>query len=299
MSIFDLQITLFSTALYATWIFMDQWKLLFDAGDGVTAGLLHKSRKVQTVALTHADRDHVAGLLQFLQLNGRDGAPRLLYPRDSTSLPALAVFTAQFDPTTSAQVVWQAVAPGDVLPLQKELQLLVRPSLHWRDVPPEQVQVVAYTVQRVVASLRPELQGRPQAELDAIRLSDGRAGLMTARTDDLLTFSGDTPLMPAEAWGRPQLLIHEATFLDDETAADAAATRYNRHSGLPGVLSLAHALAPQGLILTHFSLRYSPEEIIATIQREARRRQLPFPVWAVLPGEIARDILHTPPLWGG
>ena len=35
MSIFDLQITLYSTALYATWIFIDQWKLLFDAGDGV------------------------------------------------------------------------------------------------------------------------------------------------------------------------------------------------------------------------------------------------------------------------
>lgn len=298
MSLFDLQITLFSTALYATWVFIDQWKLLFDAGDGVTAGLLQKSRKVQTVALTHADRDHLAGLLQFLQLNGRPGAPRLLYPRDSASFPALAAFAAQFDPTTSAQVVWQPVAPGDVAPLPKQMQLLVRPSLHWRDVPPEQVKVVAYTVQQVVSTLRPDLQGQPQAELDAVRRRDGRAALLSTRTDDLLTFSGDTPLMPAQAWGRPQLLIHEATFLDDETAADAAATRYNQHSGLPGVLDLARALAPQGLILTHFSLRYALEEIRTAVQREAQRRRLPFPVWAVLPGEIARDILHTPPLWG-
>ena len=298
MSIFDLQITLYSTALYTTWIFIDQWKLLFDAGDGVTAGLLHKSRKVQTVALTHADRDHLAGLLQFLQLNGRPGAPRLLYPRDSNSFRSLAAFTAQFDPTTSAGVVWQAVAPGDVIPLQKQLQLRVRPSLHWRDVPADQVKVVAYTVQHAASSLRPDLLGLPQAELDAIRLRDGRDSLMNTRTHDLLTFSGDTPLMPADAWGQPQLLIHEATFLDDETAADAAATRYNRHSGLPGVLDMALALAPQGLILTHFSLRYAPEEIIATIQREAQQRQLPFPVWAVMPGEIQRDILHTPPVWG-
>ena len=158
--------------------------------------------------------------------------------------------------------------------------------------------MVAYTVQNVVSALRPDLQGQPQADLDALRVRDGRASLMATRTHDLLTFSGDTPLMPAEAWGQPQLLIHESTFLDNETAADAAATRYNRHSGLPGVLDLARALAPQGLILTHFSLRYSAAEIVATIQSEARRRQLPFPVWAVLPGEIARDILRTPPVWG-
>ena len=64
------------------------------------------------------------------------------------------------------------------------------------------------------------------------------------------------------------------------------------------MLDLARALAPQGLILTHFSLRYALEEIRTAVQREAQRRRLPFPVWAVLPGEIARDILHTPPLWG-
>ena len=184
---------------------------------------------------------------------------------------------AQFDQGRSGAVAWQAVAPGDVAPLQKELQLLVRPSLHWRDVPPEQVQVGAYTVQRVVASLRPELQGRPQAELDAIRLRDGRASLMTTRTDDLLTFSGDTPLMPAEAWGRPQLLIHESTFLDDATAADAAATRYNRHSGLPGVLDTAHPPAPPCVVFTPFSFRPPARADTPSLSHQQRPRAHSLP----------------------
>ncbi len=299
MSIFDLQMTLFSTALYATWIFIDQWKLLFDAGDGVTASLLHKSRKVQTVALTHADRDHLAGLLQFLQLNGRGGLPRLLYPRDSGSFQVLAEFLARFDAVTSGQATWQPVAPGDVVEIQKQLQLQVLPNWHWRDAPPPQVKVVSYTVQEVSVMLRPELRGLSQAELDDLRQREGRAALTVTRTRDLLTFSGDTPLMPASAWGQPQLLIHEATFLDDETAADVEATRYNRHSGLPGVLDLALELAPQGLVLTHFSTRYAHEEINAAICRACERRHVPFPVWAVLPGQLVRDILHTPPQWGG
>jgi ribonuclease Z len=40
--------------------------LLFDCGDSAAAGLLPKGRKVKTVAVTHADRDHLSGLLQFL-----------------------------------------------------------------------------------------------------------------------------------------------------------------------------------------------------------------------------------------
>lgn len=41
-----LRITSYSTAL-------------FDCGDGVSAGLGQKGRKVKTIALSHVDRDHL------------------------------------------------------------------------------------------------------------------------------------------------------------------------------------------------------------------------------------------------
>ncbi|MFT6399748.1 MAG: ribonuclease Z [Bradymonadia bacterium] len=41
-----LTITAYSTALYSTWIFVDELGILFDCGDGAAAGLLQKGRKV-------------------------------------------------------------------------------------------------------------------------------------------------------------------------------------------------------------------------------------------------------------
>ena len=46
-----------------------------------------------------------------------------------------------------------------------------------------------------------------------------------------------------------------------------------------------------------FSSRYAHEEITAAIRREASVLRLPFPVFAILPGEIARDILAAPAIW--
>lgn len=69
----NLTITAYSTALFSTWYFIEEWGVLFDAGDGMISALLQKSRKVDNVFISHADRDHLTGLLQFNQLNARPG----------------------------------------------------------------------------------------------------------------------------------------------------------------------------------------------------------------------------------
>jgi len=53
------KISAFSTALFSTWINVEELNLLIDAGDGVSMGLLQKSRKVKHVFITHPDRDHL------------------------------------------------------------------------------------------------------------------------------------------------------------------------------------------------------------------------------------------------
>lgn len=47
------KISAFSTALFSTWINVEELNLLIDAGDGLTAGLLQKSRKIKNVFITH------------------------------------------------------------------------------------------------------------------------------------------------------------------------------------------------------------------------------------------------------
>lgn len=76
----NFKITSYSTALFSTWVFVEELGLLFDAGDGVMAHLLQKSRKIKQVFISHADRDHLNGLPQFYQLNAREGFPKIYYP---------------------------------------------------------------------------------------------------------------------------------------------------------------------------------------------------------------------------
>ena len=87
-----LTITGFSTALFSTWYFIEELGLLFDCGDGASSGLLQKARKVKHAFISHADRDHLTGLLQFNQLNARQGFPKIYFPRDSGSFPFLKEF---------------------------------------------------------------------------------------------------------------------------------------------------------------------------------------------------------------
>jgi ribonuclease Z len=92
-------------------------------------------------------------------------------------------------------------------------------------------------------------------------------------------------------------LIHEATFLNEADAGNREGRHL--HSFLDEVLRMAAEAKPQQLILNHFSSRYAHEEIIAAIRREASTLHLPFPIFAILPGEIARDILGAPAIWNG
>lgn len=61
-----LTLTASSSALFSTWFFIEEFGALFDAGDGVSAALMQRSRKVKHVFVTHADRD-VADLLSLAQ----------------------------------------------------------------------------------------------------------------------------------------------------------------------------------------------------------------------------------------
>jgi ribonuclease Z len=288
-------ITAYSTALFSTWIFVDQWRLLLDAGDGVCAGLLQKSRKIHTVAVTHSDRDHLAGLLQLLQLNARDGVPRILYPADCGSFAALAAFSEKFDPQTEGQATWIAMQPGDVVPLVRGRKLRSARSFHFTDAG-DQVKSLSYFVVREVRSLKPEYVGLAQAELDRIRLEHGADHITQVTEEPVLGYSGDTTVSNADTWRGYKILIHEATYLNHKDAGDQSG-RHNQHSVLPDVLEMAKQAGPEVLVLTHFSPRYKPAEAFDVVQQQCRLLGLAFPVHVVPPGEIVRDLLSAEPVW--
>jgi ribonuclease BN (tRNA processing enzyme) len=112
----NLQISIHSSPRFATWIWIPDWRLLIDAGDGATQQLGYKIRKIDTVALTHSHRDHIGGLLQVVNQRGEAGSFAVAHPCGSKSFGQLEAFANKFNPGTSWRAVWHALEEGDELP---------------------------------------------------------------------------------------------------------------------------------------------------------------------------------------
>ncbi len=282
-----LSLTAASTALFSTWVFVENQGVLFDAGDGVSASLGLKSGKVRDVFVTHADRDHLCGLLQFNQLNAKDGQPRIHYPKDCGSFPALQDFVTRFDPQ-SGPATWRGLTPGERVDVGNDHHVEARASEHVRVE--GQVKALDYTLCVVRRSLRPEFRGLPGSEIASLRKQHGEDAITAERIDRLLGYSGDAPQLDPEHWSGVDVLIHEATFLEPETTRGA-------HANLPQVVRAAATLDLKALVLLHFSARYKRAEIEAAIVEHAQAAQPCFPIHAVYPGQVATDILSSKPVW--
>lgn len=289
----------FSTALFSTWWMVDEFALLLDCGDGACAALRQKSRKARTIAISHDDRDHLAGLGQFLQLNVREkGLPRVLFPRDGGSFPELRDFLHRFDRfhlETGQGNDWRAVSPGDSIPLGKAAASLHPVRNRHIEADESLVKSVGYHVRKTRHHLKPEFQGKSSSEIARLRTRLGAEGIMDQAAETLLTYSGDTPIEEAAFWGSTSLLIHESTFLTTDEMGRLG--QQLRHSALDQVMPLAVELSPEALVLGHFSTRYRSEEIREAIIDQCVRVAPRFPVFAVLPGETVFDLLRSRPVW--
>lgn len=294
-----LSITGFSTALYSTWYFIDDLSLLLDCGDGACAGLLQKSRKVRTIAVSHADRDHLAGLPQFLQVNVREpDLPVVLFPRDCGSFPAMRDFLHRFDRfhlDANQGNRWEAVEPGQEIDLGKANSRLIPFLNRHIDSDVNEVKSLSYRVEREHHQLREGYRGRPPEDIARARQNLGDDEVLQKDRETLLVYSADTPIERASFWGETRVLIHESTFLH----ADDARSRNQelRHSSLDQVIPMATELNLEALILGHFSTRYRESEIRRALEIQCRKHRPSFSVFAVMPGRCQRDILGGEPVW--
>jgi ribonuclease Z len=259
----------------------------------VISALLQKSRKVDQVFLSHADRDHLTGLLQFNQLNARPGFPVIHYPKDAGSIAAFGHFSRAFDPQVT-RTVWSPVTEGDEIPISKEL--LVKP-LRNGHVPAEQhiIKSLGYQVLQVRHKLRPELAHLSGEALRQLAEQQGRDSLSVEVRTSLFGYSGDTPVEDGAKWDHTDVLIHEATFLGQ--GEHIKVRDYgNKHSTLEEVMEMVSSIHIGRLILGHFSSRYPSEEIDTAIKDLCEKYAINIPVYRVLPGETVFNILGGAPI---
>jgi ribonuclease Z len=288
-----LTISGYSTALFATWYFIDELGILLDAGDGLTASLLQKSRKVTHAFISHADRDHLTGLVQFNQLNAREGYPIIHYPASSLSFPFMADFTQRFDPHTGG-TLWRAVTPRDEIKVKDDI--VVQPFRNSHVPAPENTwKSLGYKIFQTKRKLKPELAGLAGEQIRQYALEHGKESTSVEVRTNLLTYSGDTPVEDPARYDGAQILIHEATFLGDDGDLHTNSHR-NKHSRLETVIEMVSGIHIEKLVLGHFSSRYSAEEIDRDIQYLCNKYAINIPVYRILPGQTVFDILNGQPV---
>jgi ribonuclease Z len=283
----------YSTALFSTWYFIEELGVLFDCGDGCTAGLLQKSGKVKYIFMSHADRDHLTGLLQFSQLNNREGFPRLYYPADCGSFPALHAFAARFDPHVE-EGIWEGIIDRQQVEIGKDLfvtpvrnnHVAAASNLH---------KSFGYLIERSKRKLKEEHAGLPGQEIARLRKTLGEDAVTYETRDKLIAYSGDTPVENEEVWNNTDILIHEATFLD-AGSVDMEDPRSNKHSLLEDVIAMASRIKINHLVLGHFSPRYDDEEILTAVAKFSNQYSPNCKIYVVLPGKTVKHILADPAL---
>ena len=176
MQTMNITLAIHSSPRFSTWIWVPDWRVLIDAGDGVTQQLGYKIRKIDTVLCTHAHRDHIGGLLQVINQRGEAGGFALAHPCGSRSFDQIAAFANSFNPGTSWNAVWQPLEEGDWIESGVEGRLIhAFRTRHYADDNPQAApRSLGFHLMWRKQKVREEYRELNQAELDAVRGQIGR-----------------------------------------------------------------------------------------------------------------------------
>lgn len=245
-----------SVAGRETWFHVPSLDLAFDVGrspaDVVPAPSLF---------LSHAHLDHAGGLAYWASQRRLLRLPEARVFTDASAVPAWRQILALHGGLEGVDyhVSVEPLAPGSSVELRRDLSVAAFRADH-------KVPALGFVASEVRRRLVPEWQGRPEAE---VREAILRGEAITARSArPLLAFSGDTGVGFFDSAPRAALeakvLLLECSFVDPE---DVPRARHYGHLHVDDVAERAELFANEALVLTHLTLRSTPEELRAAIAR--------------------------------
>src|SRR6476660_9361294 len=230
-----------------------------------------------TVCLTHGHLDHAAGLAHHASRRRLTGLPqaRVFAPEEAApDLEAWLAISERLENVGYGVHVTPAV-PGRQVDLRNDLSVTFLPGRH-------RVPTVGYLFSEVRKKLLDDLIGRPEEEIVALKT---RGAEVTRREEiPLLAYPGDCSPEIFEAAPelfRARVLLVECSCLGED---DRDRARKYDHIHLDDIVERASLFENEAIVLTHFSMRYRPEEILdalETLPAGIAERVIPF-----LPGRV-------------
>jgi ribonuclease Z len=253
--------------------------LLFDCGEGTQRQMMRygTSFALRDIFFTHMHADHmlgVIGLFRTLALQGRVESMRLWGPPGSEALLSRAI--AIGSEKEKFPVEYREITPETPLK-RKDYSIVPYPVEHAGKVALGYALIEDTRLGRFNPELAREM-GVPEGPMwgmlhrgQSVTLPDGRvvdpsALVGPSRPGRRVVFGGDgRPCAgTVEAARDADLLIHEATFADEEVARAVE----TGHSTAREAAEVANAAGVKQLVLTHLSARYS--QSASDLLREAR-----------------------------
>jgi ribonuclease Z len=252
-----------------TCIELPGWNLAFDIGRCPPTAV-----RRERVLFTHAHMDHAGGIATHAATRDLLGMrpPTYWVPRENHAgfVRLLDAWRGLDRSDIPCNVV--ACGPGDRIDLGAN-----RWAHPFRS--PHRVPCQGYALGQIRKKLRPELTGVAGEEIHRRRLAGEDVSVEVESVE--VAFTGDTMIevVDREPLVRTaRLLIIEVTFLDERVPVEAA--RSKGHVHLDEIIARADRFENEALLFTHFSARYSADDIRrildARLPRSLRERVTPL-----------------------
>ena len=263
----------YSLALYSQWFYHKPTRCLFDAGEGVATTLGKKVFAIRHVFLSHGHEDHIAGVANLVNVRNltageQDKPLNLYYPRHDPWIDALFEYIEKkLSGLLRYPLYVQPVEPGDEI----EIEEAKRPTkvIAFETTHAAGRLCLGYEIEEerkvLPPSLGRDLESRPNEEPTTDERGQG-----VYMFTPIFFYSGDGFRAYHSPYGRVELAVHEATFLERD-AGEAASRVAHRHCTVESAIDWGASEDAKALILCHISDRYSLDEIISAASTAAAK----------------------------
>ena len=251
----------FSRGMYSNWLWHRPLQLVVDAGEGLQLALGTNVFSPSVLAISHGHSDHVLGLPGFIAARkfGKGAVDKpltIIFPEGSNGIQAVREWLGRAYAGVVFPLNWIAASAGTAVPLGKTRQLEAIAVRHTNEA------CLGYRVVEMRKRLKPEFASMSQADIEAAARRGTRDDLLEESRHVVFAHSGDAmPIDPA-AVANADLLVHDATFLDE------ADRREPIHATTEEAIEVGKQANVKTLVLYHLSIRYNRASAIPALRAQ-------------------------------